>query len=867
MKRSGPSREELLRRVDELEQRLREAEATLAARDAAAADPPSPHLQETQAAGEDSQSLWEELAAANEELRIQSEESEAQAEELAAQAEELEVQRDELQSVNRELEGERALLRTVLEEMPAGLIVAAPSGKLLLGNPQMEAILGGPLSQDDGLEHYGLFLGRHGDGSPFARKDYPLACCLTRGELVSDEEFGFIRTDGSTGFVQVSAAPVRNRQGEIIAGVATYSDITGRKQRDREIQFLASFPELNPNPILEVDTSGRITYSNQAAREIVAGLGPPAKLRDLLPADLKQILLAIKQTGEIRFQREVQVKDAVYLQNLSYVEPFQTIRLYGIDITRRKRGETEVLQAKEEWERTFEAVPDLIAIIDNNHHLVRVNRAMAAALGAEARELAGKPCYELMHRSLCPPEVCPHSQLLQDGQEHSAELREFDRDFLVTTSPLMDDKGKVLGSVHVARDITERKRAEEVLGRLNEELEQRVQERTYELQQAVEQLREEVFQRQEAEAGVRSERQRFYQVLERIPAMVELVSADCKFPYVNQEFIRRYGEPGSRHGYEFFFGFDAPCEGCKTLPVFETQTPVDWEWQGPDGRYFHTYDYPFVDVDGSLLVLQMKVDITARKAAEEEVRKLNQDLEERVRERTAQLLAANREMEAFAYSVSHDLKAPVRAIDGFSCMLMLEHAAALDGEGLRLLEVVRRNTAFMAHLIDDLLALSRLGRHELRKAPIDLKPEVTRLIKELRAAEPERSLELKINELPPAFGDVFLLRQVLTNLLANAFKFTQLKEKAVIEVGGESVAGESIYYVKDNGIGFDMRFRDKLFGVFQRLHPIGEFEGTGVGLAIVQRILQRHEGRVWAEGKVNEGATFFFALPAGENNP
>src|SRR5208337_3838221 len=201
MKRSGPTREELLRRVGELEQRLREAEATIAARSAATADSPPSHHQEPRAAWESSQSLLEELAAANEELRIQAEESQAQAEELVAQAEELEMQRDELQFVNRELDGERAMLRTVLEQMPAGLIVAAPSGKLLLGNSQMEAILGRPLSQDDCLEHYALFLGRHGDGSPFARKDYPLACCLTRGERVSEEELGFLRSDGSPGVV------------------------------------------------------------------------------------------------------------------------------------------------------------------------------------------------------------------------------------------------------------------------------------------------------------------------------------------------------------------------------------------------------------------------------------------------------------------------------------------------------------------------------------------------------------------------------------------------------------------------------------------------------------------------------------------
>ena len=740
----------MLLRVGELEQRLREANAALAAGRTAAADSRSPNRKGRLSEHASSSSLLEKLAAANEELQIQAEESQVQAEELATQAEELEVQRDELQFMNQELDGERALLRTVLEQIPAGLIVAAPSGKLLLVNPQMEAILGRPLSQDDSLERSSLFLGRHADGSPLARRDYPLACCFTRGETVSEKEFPLLRSDGSQGVVQVSAAPVRNRQGEIVAGVATYSDVTGRKQRDREIERLASFPELNPNPILEVDTSDRITYSNQAAREVLAGLGPPAKLTDLLPTDLKQILLTIKRTGQTSFQREVQVKDTVYLQSLSYIEPFRAIRLYGIDISKRKRSESSALQAYREWERTFEAVPDLVAIVDTGHRLVRVNRAMAAALGADPQELAGKPCYQLMHRSSCPSDVCPHSLLLQDGQEHSAELREFGRDFLVTATPLLDNQGEIMGSVHVARDITERKQAEEALSRLNEELEQRVQERTEELGQAVAQLREEVIQRQEAE---------------------------------------------------------------------------------------------------------------------EEVRKLNQELEERVQERTVQLLAANKEMEAFAYSVSHDLKAPIRAIDGFSRILMLEHAGQLDSEGLRLLEVVRRNTAFMAHLIDDLLALSRLGRQEVRKSRIDLAPEVTKLVKELRAAEPGHALDLKITELPPAFGDLSLLRQVLANLLANAFKFTQHTDKAVIEVGGERLAGETIYYVKDNGIGFDMRYRDKLFGVFQRLHPIGEFEGTGVGLAIVHRILQRHEGRVWAEGKVNEGATFFFALPAGTENP
>jgi signal transduction histidine kinase len=253
-----------------------------------------------------------------------------------------------------------------------------------------------------------------------------------------------------------------------------------------------------------------------------------------------------------------------------------------------------------------------------------------------------------------------------------------------------------------------------------------------------------------------------------------------------------------------------------------------------------------------------------RRQAEEEIRRLNEELEARVKARTAELEFANREMEAFSYSVSHDLKAPIRAMQGFSRMLVGEHAAKLDAEGRRLLQVVCDNTKLMHHLIDDLLALSRLGRLQIRKSVINLTAMVRQIFDQLRTQTPERELRLTVGDLPPALGDQSLLNQVMMNLLGNAVKFTKSRETAVIEVGGRTEGKEDIYYVKDNGVGFDERYADKLFGVFQRLHGGEEFEGTGVGLSIVKRIVQRHGGRVWAKGKVGEGATFYFALPKNE---
>jgi signal transduction histidine kinase len=246
---------------------------------------------------------------------------------------------------------------------------------------------------------------------------------------------------------------------------------------------------------------------------------------------------------------------------------------------------------------------------------------------------------------------------------------------------------------------------------------------------------------------------------------------------------------------------------------------------------------------------------------EEKIKQLNHDLERKVSERTEQLHTSNQELEAFTYSVSHDLRAPLRAIDGYARILEEDYDPRLDSHGKHLIKVITKNARYMGNLIDDLLEFSRTSRTELIKSVFHSDEEVRKIASDLMIHEKNRAVEIDIRALEKTYGDVMMLRQVWINLIANALKYSRKTEQARIEIGCTKANDQTHFYIKDNGVGFDMEYMDKLFGVFQRLHKKEDFEGTGVGLALVKRILDRHKGKVWAEAAVNEGATFYFTIP------
>jgi PAS domain S-box-containing protein len=357
-------------------------------------------------------------------------------------------------------------------------------------------------------------------------------------------------------------------------------------------------------------------------------------------------------------------------------------------------------------------------------------------------------------------------------------------------------------------------------------------------------------------------------LLDHTSAVIYMRGLDGRYLLVNREYERLFGVRREKivglTDHDLFPRDTADDFRANDLMAISQGSPVRMEESAPgdDGtRTYITVKFPLIDDTGrAYAICGISTDITERKRAEEEVRRLNEELEERVRHRTSELEASTRELDAFAYSVSHDLRAPLRSLAGFSEVLLEDYADRLDETGQGYLGRIGANAARMARMIDDLLDLSRATRVELRRERVDVSAVARDVVEELRDADPERDVQAVVADGLVASGDPHLIRLILHNLLGNAWKFTARRSPAVIRVDVIVRHEAPVFTVSDNGAGFDMRYVAKLFDPFQRLHSTTDFEGTGIGLAIVHRIVQRHGGRIWAESEPGQGATFFFTL-------
>ena len=381
-------------------------------------------------------------------------------------------------------------------------------------------------------------------------------------------------------------------------------------------------------------------------------------------------------------------------------------------------------------------------------------------------------------------------------------------------------------------------------------------------------LSNDVTQRKIAEEALKNSEIRHRSTLENMQEGYQIIGFDWRYIYVNESVCRQaYKTKEELIGFtmmEKFPGIENTDMFKVLIRCMEERIPEIMEnefYFGNNNKGW--FQLSIQPVPEGIFILSL--DITERKKAEEEVLNLNAELEQRVKERTQQLEDINKELEAFTYSVSHDLRSPLRAIDGFSKIILEDYGNILDDEGKRLFSIIRNNTSHMDLLITDLLALSKVARGELILGPVNMYQMVNDIFNEIMHKKESTKYNIMIDSLPEICGDASLLRQVWSNLISNAVKYTAPRENCSIKVSCITDKKDITYYIKDNGVGFNPDYSHKLFGVFQRLHSSSEFEGTGVGLAIVERIIHRHNGRVWGEGKINEGAVFYFSLPNKED--
>ena len=507
------------------------------------------------------------------------------------------------------------------------------------------------------------------------------------------------------------------------------------------------------------------------------------------------------------------------------------------DITLRKRAEQALRESEEKFRALAENLPEIVWMAKTGGETIYLNSAFVTYTGIPMKAGLSRGWTDVVHPADMMATREAWARSLASGSPYECQLRVRRKDgnyawMLARGNPIRDESGEIAYWIGTCTDINELKEAHEKL-RLSEERFRLLGDAANDVIYDWNLMTDEIWWND------RFSEQYGYSPEERSPTIASWT--DCIAP-----------EDKERVLGEVYAAIDGRAQGWKG----------EYGFRRRDGSYAWVFDRAFIIRDAGGKAVRMvggMTDITEQRRAKEEILRLNSELAERANGSTAQLEAANRELEAFSYSISHDLRAPLRTIDGFSKIVLEEYGPALPEEGRDYLHAVRRGAQSMAKLIDDLLAFSRLSRQALHRQDLDTAEIVRAALDAVWPQYPGRQEDVHMGPLPRSNADPALLRQVWVNLLSNAYKFTGRTANPRIEVG--AIEGETpTFFVRDNGVGYDPRYATKLFTVFQRLHGVTEFPGTGVGLAIVQRIVHRHHGRIWAEGVPDAGATFYFTL-------
>jgi PAS domain S-box-containing protein len=557
--------------------------------------------------------------------------------------------------------------------------------------------------------------------------------------------------------------------------------------------------------------------------------------------DLKELVYKIEET----YKAELESENNLLRSRLEELEEtLNAIRTGAVDAVVVGGSEGDRIftlsGAEHPYRIMVETMGEGAVTLNSDGLILFANSSFSELLGSPLEKIIGSPINEY----ITPRDRKEFQARMRPGVRNSrleTELtaRDNAKTPVYVSISAMDYEGE-LGFSVVINDLTHQK---------NEEL----------VRRHADKLQAEIAERKKAEEKLRNSERRLKVFFESDMVGTMYWNMDGQITDANDKFLRMTGysredlkaglldwskmtPPGYEDKDEFALG---------ELEATGSDTPYEKEYIRKDGTRIPIIIGAAMLDDRRHEGVAFVLDISIRKQAEEEMKKWTEQLE-----------AANSELESFSYTLSHDLRAPLRAIDGFSEMLLKETGGRLDPESVRKLNVIRSNTEKMNKFIDDILNYSRTGRAAVSRAAIDMRSLFMEVWKELKEGNPGRSMELKIGNIPPASGDRLLIRQVLSNLLGNAVKFTRIREHAIIEVSGSASKNYNTYSIKDNGVGFDMRYYNKLFEIFRRLHAEKDFEGTGVGLAIVKKIVHKHGGSIWAEGKPGEGAKFCFKLPS-----